>query len=135
VRTWCGGGPDFDVLEIDGAHGYVLHRFLSPIANRRRDAYGGDINGRLRLCARNCRACANDLAAGQAAFLPHLGGRLEAILQRGRADLVAIARDALVDPHWALQAARALGVDPGFKLWPPSYGWWLALRPRTGIAD
>jgi 2,4-dienoyl-CoA reductase-like NADH-dependent reductase (Old Yellow Enzyme family) len=56
-------------------------------------------------------------------------------LQRGQADLVAIAREALVDPHWALHAAQALGVDPDWKLWPPSYGWWLELRQRTGIAD
>ena len=34
-----------------------------------------------------------------------------------------------------LHAAQALGVDPDWKLWPPSYGWWLELRQRTGIAD
>jgi len=41
------------------------------------------------------------------------GAQAEAILQQGQADLVAIAREALVDPHWALHAAQALGVDPG----------------------
>ena len=63
------------------------------------------------------------------------GPQAEAILARGQADLIAVAREALYDPHWALHAARALGVDPGWKRWPPSYGWWLELRDRTGIAD
>jgi 2,4-dienoyl-CoA reductase-like NADH-dependent reductase (Old Yellow Enzyme family) len=63
------------------------------------------------------------------------GPQAEAILQQGQADLVAIAREALVDPHWALHAAQALGVDPAWTLWPPSYGWWLELRQRSGIAD
>lgn len=40
---------DLDVLEGHGAHGYLLHSFLSPIANRGGDAYGGDSNGRMRL--------------------------------------------------------------------------------------
>ena len=39
----------FKVLELHGAHGYLIHSFLSPISNQRNDSYGGDLDGRARL--------------------------------------------------------------------------------------
>lgn len=42
----------FDVIEIHGAHGYLLHQFLSPLSNRREDLYGGSLENRARLLLR-----------------------------------------------------------------------------------
>lgn len=39
----------FDVLEIHGAHGYLLHSFFSPVSNRRTDRYGGSREQRMKL--------------------------------------------------------------------------------------
>ncbi|HZM35189.1 MAG TPA: NADH:flavin oxidoreductase/NADH oxidase [Burkholderiales bacterium] len=65
----------------------------------------------------------------------------EEALQAGRADLIAIGREALYDPNWPVHAAQALGADPEFEHWPVQYGWWLTrreallrkigVRPRT----
>jgi 2,4-dienoyl-CoA reductase-like NADH-dependent reductase (Old Yellow Enzyme family) len=42
----------FDVIEIHGAHGYLLHEFLSPLSNHRSDSYGGSFENRIRLLIR-----------------------------------------------------------------------------------
>jgi mycofactocin system FadH/OYE family oxidoreductase 2 len=39
-----------DGVELQGAHGYLIAQFMSPHSNRRDDAYGGGLDGRLRFC-------------------------------------------------------------------------------------
>jgi 2,4-dienoyl-CoA reductase-like NADH-dependent reductase (Old Yellow Enzyme family) len=48
-RALAGG---FQVIEVHAAHGYLLHEFLSPLSNRRTDAYGGSLENRMRLTLR-----------------------------------------------------------------------------------
>ena len=38
-----------DLIELHGAHGYLLHQFLSPLSNKRDDNYGGSLENRMRL--------------------------------------------------------------------------------------
>jgi anthraniloyl-CoA monooxygenase len=47
----------FDMLEIHMAHGYLLASFISPLTNRRNDAYGGSIENRMRFPLEVFRAC------------------------------------------------------------------------------
>lgn len=46
----------FQVLELHGAHGYLIDEFLSPLANRRTDRYGGDFENRIRFLCEIVRA-------------------------------------------------------------------------------
>jgi 2,4-dienoyl-CoA reductase-like NADH-dependent reductase (Old Yellow Enzyme family) len=55
----------------------------------------------------------------------------EAVIAEGRADLVAIGREALLDPNWPVRAAVALGADVDWEQWPPQYGWWLSRRAKV----
>lgn len=197
----------YKIAEIHGAHGYLVHSFLSPLSNKRTDGYGGSLEGRMRLAleiAARVRAvwpedlplffrtsavdggpegwtlddtvvlagelkrigvdvmdCSSSGIAGaatagggqkrQPGFQVCYAERVkkdvgmttmavglithpqqaEAILAEGRADLIAIGREALVDPNWALHAARALGHDTLFETWPEQSGWWLAGRQKT----
>lgn len=195
----------FDVVEIHGAHGYLIHSFLSPISNTRTDEYGGSLSKRMRLAlevteavravwpqdkplffrissvdgieggwqiedsielARAIKArgvdvvdCSSGGITGSptAGTIPRTlgfqvpyaarvrrdagvmtqtvglildGPQAEAILQAGEADLIAVGREALVDPFWPHHAAKALGVAD-FQAWPVQYGWWLDRRAKA----
>ena len=49
-----------DAVEIHGAHGYLIHQFLSPTSNRRKDAYGGSSENRLRFALEVVRQIRED---------------------------------------------------------------------------
>lgn len=181
----------FDMLELHAAHGYLLSSFLTPVSNRRDDAYGGPLANRLRFPLEvfaavraawpaerptSVRVSATDwvddglppdeaVAIGRAfvaagADIIHVStgqttpdarpvyGRLyqtpysdrirnearvptiavgnvteadqvNGIIASGRADLVAVGRPHLADPHWVLHAAAELGYAGA--PWPRQY--------------
>ncbi|HET8842716.1 MAG TPA: NADH:flavin oxidoreductase/NADH oxidase [Ktedonobacteraceae bacterium] len=179
----------FEVIEIHGAHGYLLHEFLSPLSNLRTDEYGGALSNRMRFLLEVVEAVREvwpedfpllvrlsatdwtdggvtvadtvevakalkdkgidliDVSSGgnvladvplrpgyQVPFAEQV--RREAdiptatvglitepqqaneIIRSGQADLVALARELLRNPHWPLAAAHALGQDVD---WTPQY--------------
>lgn len=66
------------------------------------------------------------MAVGMIMDPPHA----EQIICDGQADLIALGREALFNPHWGLHAARLLNEGQTFDDWPPNMGWWLEVRQR-----
>jgi NADPH2 dehydrogenase len=172
-----------DTIELHGAHGYLLHSFLSPISNKRSDDYGGSLQARMRYpleVAKAVRAvvprsiplgvritgsdwmdggltpddavafswslkdagcdfvCVSSGGVSAETRPPAVAGmnvafaeqvkreagiatrvvgliatpkQAEAIVAEKKADMVALGRAMLDNPHWAWQAARSLGAE------------------------
>lgn len=62
-------GAGFEMIEIHNAHGYLVHQFLSPLANKRNDAYGGDFAGRTRFPLEIAEAIRKVIPKGMPLFL------------------------------------------------------------------
>jgi len=87
----------FDVVEIHAAHGYLLNSFLSPLTNRREDAYGGGREGRFRIVAETI-AAVRDVWSGP-------------LFVRFSLDEYAPGGSAIEDFVAYAKQAKALGVD------------------------
>ena len=59
----------FEIVEVHAAHGYLLHEFLSPVTNRREDAYGGSFENRTRLLREVVAAVCEVWPAGKPVFV------------------------------------------------------------------
>ncbi|MGP3982883.1 bifunctional salicylyl-CoA 5-hydroxylase/oxidoreductase [Streptomyces sp. KR80] len=199
-------GAGFDLLELHCAHGYLLSGFLSPLTNRRSDAYGGDLAARLRYPLEvfdavravwpddrpmTVRISATDWAEGGTtgddaveiarAFTAHGADAIDvstgqvvpherpeygrsyqtpyadrirnnlgvpviavgaisswddvnSLILAGRADLCALARPHLYDPHWTLHAAAEQGYSGPGAPWPLPYAAG-SRKPPTGRTD
>ena len=59
----------FGVVEVHAAHGYLLHEFLSPLSNRRSDAFGGSLENRMRFPLRVAGAVREAFPAERPVFV------------------------------------------------------------------
>jgi 2,4-dienoyl-CoA reductase-like NADH-dependent reductase (Old Yellow Enzyme family) len=89
----------FETVEIHAAHGYLLHQFLSPLANQRADEYGGSLDNRMRFPLAICRA----IREAWPAHLP--------VLLRVSATDWVEGGSTLEEITQFCAAARALGID------------------------
>jgi 2,4-dienoyl-CoA reductase-like NADH-dependent reductase (Old Yellow Enzyme family) len=63
----------FDGIEVHGAHGYLIHEFLSPRSNRRTDEYGGSLENRMRFAVEVLQAVRAAVGSGVAVGLRLVG--------------------------------------------------------------
>ncbi|MGP6171457.1 NADH:flavin oxidoreductase/NADH oxidase [Microbacterium sp. A196] len=112
----------FDVLELHGAHGYLLHQFLSPLSNRREDEYGGSLENRARLLLRIIESVRDVAGADVPIFVrisatDHAEGGFtvaeatsvaEWAMEKG-ADLIDVSSGGLV-------AHQTIDVHPGYQV-------------------
>ena len=126
----------FEVIELHGAHGYLISSFLSPIANRRADRYGGSFDNRIRFLVEVVDAVRSEWPDDKPLFVRisctdwmEGGWDIEASVKLAQL-LKAGGKVDLID-------CSSGGVDPRQKVSPhPGYQvpFAAAIRSRTGIS-
>ncbi|WP_158862866.1 NADH:flavin oxidoreductase/NADH oxidase [Leifsonia sp. AG29] len=112
----------FRVLEIHAAHGYLLHQFLSPLANHRTDEYGGSLENRARLLLRVV-AAVREAAGGDVPLFVRFSGSDWAEGgwdEQQTATVAAWAQEAGADffdiSSGGIQAGIRIPVGPGYQV-------------------
>lgn len=109
----------FDMVEIHGAHGYLLNQFYSPLTNKRKDDYGGDREKRLRFPLEVAEAVRREVGPDFPVFY-RLGaddlmpGGLTAEDARFAAPRLVEAGVDLLDVSGGLGGSRPEGAKPGY---------------------
>jgi 2,4-dienoyl-CoA reductase-like NADH-dependent reductase (Old Yellow Enzyme family) len=112
----------FDVVELHGAHGYLLSQFLSPISNRRSDEYGGTADKRRRFPLEVFEACRRAWPAGKAMGMRlscvewvEDGVTIEDTIETAR-QLKALGCDFIDASSGGNAAAQKIPVKPGYHV-------------------
>lgn len=79
----------YEVIELHGAHGYLIHEFLSPLANKRTDQYGGSFENRIR-------------------FLMELIADVRRVVPEGMPLLLRISATDWLEGGWTIEDSVAL---------------------------
>ncbi len=112
----------YRLIEVHAAHGYLLHQFLSPLSNRRKDSWGGDFEGRTRLLREAVAAVRAALPAGVAlgVRISHTdwvegGWTTEESVELSRR-LRALGVDVVDVSSGGLDAAQKIPLGPGYQV-------------------
>lgn len=112
----------FDGVEIHGAHGYLLHEFLSPLSNLREDEYGGDFDRRTRLIREIVTRVREVLPAGMPLFVRlsatdwiEGGWKIDETV-RLCLDLEALGADFLDISSGGLRPDQKFQLGPGYQM-------------------
>lgn len=123
----------FDGVELHGANGYLLQQFLSSNVNRRTDAYGGSVTGRIRFVVEVAEAVADAIGADRVGIRVSPGTSTWGVVEEDvtglySALLTALAPLGLAYVH-TLNTAEAETMDLLRKEWPHT----LIVNPSPGI--
>ena len=125
----------FRIIEIHSAHGYLLHEFMSPLSNRRKDRYGGSFENRIRLTLEAASALRRTIPDNMPLFTrisctdwAEGGWDLEQSIELSKC-LKQIGVDLIDCSSGALVRGAKIPVAPGFQV-----PFAAAIREKAGIS-